>query len=122
MMDTCKNSQPVPRRRAWHRACAGLVLWAGCLGLVACAMPAMDAADPAPEAVTAAEPTVAEEPTLQPTAPAEPAAEEAAPETDTAAEVPAEIDWTQHVTVSEDYYLLGDPEAPVLIVDASDFL
>jgi protein-disulfide isomerase len=34
----------------------------------------------------------------------------------------AEADWTETVTVEGDYYVLGNPAAPIRMVDFSDFL
>jgi hypothetical protein len=32
------------------------------------------------------------------------------------------VDWTETVTVEGDFYVLGNPAAPILLIDYSDFL
>ncbi len=124
-------NQIVPARPTWLGAFVVLVLLVGSLSLVACRMPEPATAEPPPEPTAIPEPEVQVEP--EPTAPQEPQAAEVPaeqpaaeeqPTTETTTEVvaPEEIDWTQHVTVSENYYIRGNPDAPVLIVDVSDFL
>ncbi len=54
------------------------------------------------------------EPATEAVADAEPAEEEAA--------VPVVEDWTQHFVAEGQYVYLGNPEAPVTILDVSDFL
>lgn len=44
-----------------------------------------------------------------------------APAKEAKAEAEAEADWTQTVTVEGDFYVLGNPAAPVRLVDFSDF-
>ncbi len=122
MTKTLPNPRSVGRQRSGFWVFVTLILWVGSLSLVACRMPEPDTvatpAEPTPEPVAevAAAPTATEEPAA-PAAQAEPAAE---PVPEVAA--PADMDWTHHVTVSEEYYVLGNPDAPVLIVDVSDFL
>ena len=72
-----------------------------------------EAAASAEDAETEAPADVAEtEP--EPASDAEPASDEAAVEEPT--------DWTTHAFVDGDYYVLGNPEAEVSILDAGDFL
>ena len=67
---------------------------------------AEDAAPAAPADVAETEP--------EPASDAEPASDEAVVEEPT--------DWTTHAFVDGDYYVLGNPEAEVSILDAGDFL
>lgn len=86
---------------------------------------------PAPTAVAQPAPTEApaEVPTEIPAeapaeTPTETPAQEAAP-TSAPAEEPvpsAPVDWTETVTVEGDYYVLGNPAAPIRLIDYSDFL
>lgn len=121
--------------RRWRRAaCAWLLL---CVGVMAAAC-ADRPQTAAPELAAPTEAVVAEAaPTSTPTpVAASPADADRASEAQAAAETPPEAetdsvteaaapaarDWTQFVAVEGNYYLLGNPEAPVLILDVSDFL
>ncbi len=104
------------------RVCTALTLLGLSLGLAACAMPEIDTAaptvQPSPVIVVDAEATAPEEapsPTAQ-------VAAEAQPVPDMEAATPAPIDWARYTTVVDEYYVRGNPDAPVLIVDISDFL
>ena len=135
-MFTLPMSRRAPRarrylvRRWWPAACAWLLLCVGVMAAACADQPqttAPESAAPATVVVTEAAPTpgaaaradAARASEAQDAAEAPPAAE-AASETEPAA--PAARDWTQFVAVEEDYYLLGNPEAPILILDVSDFL
>jgi protein-disulfide isomerase len=84
------------------------------LMLAACGPSEPPAAAPLLPTATLAVPTAtaAAVPTVTPAAAA--LAPTAVPET--------AADWTQTVTVEGDYYVLGNPDAPVRITDYSDFL
>lgn len=113
-----------PTCQAWQKGLLMLVL----VGLLAaCRMPyEPDAQMADPPAAATPEPVatpVPEEPTPAPTPEAE--AAETAPEVQEPtpeADVPAVADWTQHVWVDGPYYVMGNPDAPVTIIDVSDFL
>jgi hypothetical protein len=94
----------------WARGFA-VAVW---LLTVACARPAPQAEAPpvAPTAAVALLPT----PTPAPT-PAQAIA------TETPIEAPTEApDWTQFAAQEGDYYVLGNPNAPIRLLDYSDFL
>jgi hypothetical protein len=109
--------------------CAALIA-VGCgPGPAPMAEPEDDAAVPE-EADTASREPAAEEASAEDAEPAE-AAEVAEAEPEPASDpepVPDEAvveeppDWTTHAFVDGDYYVLGNPEAEVSILDAGDFL
>lgn len=100
--------------------------------LVACSGVASPASGTPSEAVTAVptEDATVLTPTEEPAAAAEePATGEAAsaevalPTNTPAPELAAEsVDWTATVTIDGDYYVRGNPGAPIRLVDYSDFL
>lgn len=127
--------------RRWRRAaCAWLLLCVGVMAAACADRPqtaAPELAAPTEAVVAEAAPTPTPTPVAASPADADRAAEaQAAAETPPEAEAPSEAetdsateaaapavsDWTQFVAVEGDYYLLGNPEAPVLILDVSDFL
>lgn len=128
------RARPCFARRGRRAACAWLLL---CVGVMAAAC-ADRPQTAAPELAAPTEAVVAEAaPTSTPTpVAASPADADRASEAQAAAETPSEAetdsvteapapaarDWTQFVAVEGNYYLLGNPEAPVLILDVSDFL
>lgn len=112
---------------------AGLLLLGALLALTGCSGESPAAAEPgadqapAPEVATATPqpptpPPVSAEtvPTATP-APAATATPAPEVEVEPAADLPP-TDWLQVVTRVEDYYWLGNPDAPVRLIDYSDFL
>ena len=72
----------------------------------------------------AARPSTPPAPTATPAPASEPVAATAIPEPVTTA-TPVEsgvVDYTQIATVEGDFYTLGNPDAPVLLINFSDFL
>lgn len=88
---------------------------------------ALSACPPAaPSAPVAAPPTAAATltPTVAPNADALPTpATAATPNTaEPAAAMDTTVDWTTVATVDGDYYVLGNPAAPIRLIDYGDFL
>ncbi len=119
--------------RRWRRAaCAWLLLCVGVMAAACADRPQTAApARAAPTEAVVAEAAPAPTPVAASPADADRAAEaqsaaetpsEAETDSATEAAAPAARDWTQFVAVEGNYYLMGNPEAPVLILDVSDFL
>ncbi|MBX3052974.1 MAG: hypothetical protein KF753_15940 [Caldilineaceae bacterium] len=108
-----------------------------CLLLTACGSPAPEpqAVDvrttpvPAPEATTAPAPTETPEPApvaaepiaTMPAATAPPATVQPAVEPVPTSALEPEPDWTQTASLVDGLYVLGNPNAPIRLVDYSDF-
>ena len=106
-----------------------LLLFVGMVYLAACSTPMPTATPPAiaptPEdIVAAATPLPTDAPTEAPTAaPAELVEPTATPtETPTETPVPEPEDWRDTVTVEGDFFVRGNPAAPIRLVDYSDFM
>ncbi len=84
------------------------------------------AGEPAPDAVAVAEPDGEAPADPAPTVPNEATVNNVAPPTEPVAEPVAEPteepDWTQTASIEGDFYVLGNPAAPIRLVDFSDFL
>ncbi len=111
------------RTKNWGASALLLAL----VSLSACGAGGDTVALPQAEAPSAA--TVAEAAAVQAgtTVPVEAVATLAPAIAETAAEAPeaapaAPVDWLQTASVEGDYFVLGNPEAPVRILDYSDFL
>ena len=109
------------------RAKLGLTILALGILLAACgggqeaapAQPPVEAPTAAPTMAPVAEPEVVEK--EAPVA-AETGTDLPAPTVEPTPAAPAPVDWLTTVTVEGDYYILGNPAAPVRLLDYSDFL
>lgn len=108
-----------------HRRAILCTLWVmSALLLAACSTAPVQQSVPQPAVAPTEEAEAqAEAPTEQPTlvAQAESAAEAEMPTEQSAPQVETPADWTQVATVEGDFYVLGNPAAPVRLMDFSDF-
>lgn len=114
------RSQPRPNNQI--RAIALLLIFTLILSACGGAEETVSTAPTAPTvAVDAPAPTAVP---IEAPAPTQVPETEAAPTSAPAAEAsPAEpTDWTETVTVEGDYYVRGNPAAPIRLIDYSDFL
>jgi protein-disulfide isomerase len=103
-------------------AVALAALMAGCGAEATPEAQSSGAGAPAPATVvsTAVEPTAQPALALLPTV--TPNVVAPAPVETTPAQAAVPADWTQHAYLEGDYYILGNPDAPVRLIDYSDFL
>jgi protein-disulfide isomerase len=100
-----------------HRRTILCTLWVmSALLLAACSTAPVQPPEPQPPAEAEVQ---AEQPTLA--AQAESAAEAVAPTEQPASQAETPADWAQTATLEGDFYVLGNPAAPVRLVDFSDF-